>query len=63
MLEDQQNNYDKNNLIHSTNNDMLANIDPDMNNMNPNCFKNKCKLYDTSLEFNKTVDYDSNKIR
>ena len=53
MLYDQQNNNGNNNLLHSTNNDMLANIDPDVNNMNPNSFKNQCKYYDTSLEFNK----------
>ena len=56
MLDDQQNN----NYLHSTNNNMLANIDPDIDNMSPNCFKNQCKYYDTSLEFNKTVNYDNN---
>ena len=39
---------------------MLANIDPDIHNMNPNCLKNQCKYYDTSLEFNRTVKYDNN---
>ena len=36
MLDYQQNNDDKTNYLHSTNNDMLADIDPDINNMNPN---------------------------
>ena len=36
MLDDQQNDYDKTNYLHSTNNDMLADIDPNINNMNPN---------------------------
>ena len=47
ILDGQQNNYDKFNYIHSTNNDMLTNIDPDVNNMNPNSLKNQCKNYDT----------------
>ena len=52
--------YDKFNYIHSTNNDMLTNIDPDVNNMNPNSLKNQCKNYDTSIEFNETVSHDNN---
>ena len=56
MLDDQQNNDDKTN---STNNDMLADIDPDINNMNPNGLQKQCR-YNTSLEFNKTVDYVNN---
>ena len=60
MLDDQQNNDDKTNYLHSTNNDMLADIDPDINNMNPNGLQKHCRYYDTSLEFNKTVDYVNN---
>ena len=60
MLDDQQNNDDKTNYLHSTNNDMLADIDPDINNMNPNGLQKQCRYYDTSLEFNKTVDYVNN---
>ena len=36
MLNDQKNNYKKAQHLYYTNNDMLANIDPDINNMNPN---------------------------
>ena len=36
ILDGQQNNYDKFNYINSTNNDMFTNINPDVNNMNPN---------------------------
>ena len=39
MLDDQQNNNGNNNLLNFTNNDMLANIDPDIINMSPNCLK------------------------
>ena len=41
ILDGQQNNYDKFNYIHSTNNDISTNIDPDVNNMNPNGQKNQ----------------------
>ena len=44
IRDGQQNEFDKFNYIHSTNNDMLTNIDPDVNNMNPNSLKNQCKL-------------------
>ena len=60
ILDGQQNKYDKFNYIHSTNNDMLTNIDPDVNNMDPNSLKNQCKNYDTSIEFNETVSHDNN---
>ena len=39
---------------------MLANIDPDINNMYPNGLTKQCKYYDTSLEFNKTVVLNKN---
>ena len=55
MLNDQKNNYKKAQHLYCTNNDMLANIDPDINNMNPNGLTKQCKFYDASLEFNKTV--------
>ena len=53
MLDDQQNNYDKTNYLYSTNNDMLADIDHDINNINPNGLQKQWRYYDTSLEFNK----------
>ena len=52
MLDHQQNNDDKTNYLHSTNNDILADIDPDINNMNPNGIQKQCRYYDTSREFN-----------
>ena len=55
MLDDQQTNF-----LHSTNNDMLAEIDPGINNMNRNDLQKQCRYYETSLEFNKTVDYVNN---
>ena len=60
ILDDQQNNYDKHKYLHSTNNDMLDNIDPDINNINPNSFKNQCQYYETSLEFSQTIAYNNN---
>ena len=60
ILDDQQNNYEKHKYIYSTNNDMLDNIDPDINNINPNSLNSQCKYYNTSLEFNKTIAYDNN---
>ena len=60
MLNDQKNNYKKTQHLYCTNNDMLANIDPDINNMNPNGLTKQCKYYDTSLEFNKTVVLNKN---
>ena len=53
-------NDDKFSYIHSTNNDMLTKIDPNVNNMNPNSLKYQCENYDTSIEFNETVAYDNN---
>ena len=44
ILDGQQNNYDKFNYINSTNNDMLTNIDPDVNNMNPNGLEINAKI-------------------
>ena len=44
ILDGQQNNYDKFNYIHSTNNNMLTNIDPGINNMNPNGLKINAKI-------------------
>ena len=44
ILDGQQNKYDKFNYIHSTNKDMLTNIDPDVNNMNPNSLKINAKI-------------------
>ena len=55
MLNDQQKLYKKARYLYCTNNDMLANIDPDINNLNPNGLTNQCKYYDTSLEFNKNI--------
>ena len=40
---------------------MLANIDSDINNMNPNGLTNQCKYYNISLEFKKTVVLNKNK--
>ena len=60
MLNDQQKLYKKAQYLYCTNNDMLANIDPDINNLNPNGLTNQCKYYDTSLEFNKTVILNKN---
>ena len=60
MLDDQQNNYKIAQYLYCTNNDMLANIDPDINNMNPNGLTNQCKYYDTSLEFTKAVVHNKN---
>ena len=47
--------YNNVNLIPSTNNDMLADIDPDINNIFLNDLKNQCKNYDTSIEFNTDI--------
>ena len=60
MLNDQQKLYKKAQYLYCTNNDMLANIDPDINNLNPNGLTNQCKYYDTTLEFNKTVILNNN---
>ena len=44
ILDAQQNNFDKHKYLHSTNNDMLDNIDPDINNINPNSFKKSMQI-------------------
>ena len=40
------NHYNGNSIL-STHNDILADIDPDLNNLFPNDFKNQCKNCDT----------------
>ena len=60
MLNDQPKPYKKAQYLYCTNNYMLANIDSDINNLNPNGLTNQCKYDDTSLEFNKTVIQNKN---
>ena len=53
------NSYDINNLP-SSNNDILTDIDPDINNLTPNGLKNQCKGYDTSNEMGKDICFQNN---
>ena len=39
----------------SSNNDVLNDIDPDINNLIPNCMQNQCKGYDTTIELTKDI--------
>ena len=50
-----QNNYCGINSFPSSNNDILTDLDPDINNLIPNGLKNQCKGYDTSSEFKKNI--------
>ena len=50
-----QNNYCDINSFPSSNNDILTDLDPDINNLIPNGLKNQCKGYDTSSEFKKIM--------
>ena len=45
-----QNNYCDINSFPSSNNDILTELDPDINNLIPNGLKNQCKGYDTLSE-------------
>ena len=47
------NNYFDINNLPSSNNDILTDIYPDINNLIPNGLKNQCKGYDTSNEMRK----------
>ena len=55
----QNNYYDINNLP-SSNNDILTDIDPAINNLIPNGLKNQCKGYDTSNEMRKDICFQNN---
>ena len=55
-----QNNHCDINSLPSSNNDILTDIDPDSNNLNPNGLKNQCKSYDTSSELKKKVCFENN---
>ena len=54
------NNYCNINSLPSSNNDLLTDIDPDINNLNPNGLKNQCKSYDTSSELIKEACFQNN---
>ena len=55
-----QNNYCDINSLPSSSNDILTDIDPDINNLNPNGLKNQCKSYDTSSELIKEACFQNN---
>ena len=48
------------NNLPSSNNDVMNDIDPDINNLIPNCVKNQCKCYDTSSELTKNICFQNN---
>ena len=48
------------NNLPSSNNDVLNDIDPDINNLIPNCIQNQCKSYDTSSELRKDICFQNN---
>ena len=50
---------DINNLPLS-NNDVLNDIDPDINNLIPNCMQNQGKGYDTSSKLRKDICFQNN---
>ena len=54
-----QNNYCGINSFPSSNNDILTDLDPYINNLIPNGLKNHCKGYDTSSEFNKNICFQN----
>ena len=54
------NNYCDINSLLSSNNDILTDIDPDINNLNPNGLKNQCKSYHTSSELIKEACFQNN---
>ena len=51
-----QNGYCDINSLPSSNNDVLNDIDPDINNLIPNCMQNQCNGYDTSSELRKDIN-------
>ena len=53
-----QNNYCDINSFPSSNNDILSDLDPDINNLIPNGLKNECKGYETSSELKKICFQD-----
>ena len=55
-----QNVYCNIHKLPSSNNDVLNDIDPDINNLIPNCLKNQCKAYDTSSELKKDICFQNN---
>ena len=55
-----QNNYCDINSFPSSNNDILTDLDPDINNRIPNGLKNQCKDYDTSSELQKNICFQNN---
>ena len=55
-----QNVYCNINKLPSSNNDVLNDIDPDINNLIPNCFKNQCQVFDTSSELKKDICFQNN---
>ena len=55
-----QNVYIDINNLPSSNNDVLNDIDPDINNLIPNCIQNQCKGYDTSSELRKDICFQNN---
>ena len=55
-----QNVYSNINNLPSSNNDVLNDIDPDINNLIPNCIQNQCKGYDTSSELRKDICFQNN---
>ena len=54
-----QNDYCDINSFPSSNNDILTDLDPDINNLIPNGLKNQCKGYDTSSEFKKNICFQN----
>ena len=57
-----QNVYCNINKLPSSNNDVLNDMDPDINNLIPNCLKNLCKDYNTSSELKKDIICFQNNI-
>ena len=54
------NNYCDINSLPPSNNDILTDIYPDINNRNPNELKNRCKSYDTSSELKNEACFQNN---
>ena len=54
-----QNVYCDINNLPSSNIDVLNGIDPDINNLIPNCIQNQCKCYDTSSELRKDICFQN----
>ena len=55
-----QNGYCDINNVPSSNNDVLNDIDPDINNLIPNCMQNQCKGYDKASELRKDICFQNN---